>query len=157
MRYATLLCTAVFLSACADAGETEDMAADTIPADAPAAESISLADVAGTWAMQVMPMDRDTALASQILWATEDPAGWKTLFDGQMDTISIRVSTSGDSIPYEFGPYSSAVRSDGSVIVTGAYSLDDSGRLVSTAIGHYTLPGADSVQSFRTVGTRVVE
>lgn len=152
MRFATLMCTAILLTACTEAGERDDMAADTIAADA--APAISTADVAGTWAMTVRPEGSDSLVVGFQLFATADRTAWRMKFDHRADTLAVRVlEVAGDSITTEFGPYSSALRADVTVTTWGAYRLVGD-RLVGNAVARYDVTTADSVQRFRVEGTR---
>ncbi len=156
MRYATLLCSALLLVACAEAGDdTDDMAADTLPAAAPAPAGIETADLAGTWAMQAMPEGSDSVVATYHLWASADPAAWRMKFDHQDDTLAVRVvEVAGDSIVTEVGPYASALRSGVMVTTRSSFRMEGD-TLVGVSVARYDVTTADSVRRIRVAGTRV--
>jgi hypothetical protein len=126
---------------------TEEPAADTVAA----ATTISLADVAGTWDMRSVPeTGADTTATVFQIQATAD--GW-TLFLPDRDPIEAVVTTSGDSIIVDAGPFES-VRRDGVMVSTRTVYRLEGDRLVGTTVAHYETSEADSVLSLHVEGTR---
>ncbi len=87
-------------------------AAQKTPATQPAAASIKLADVAGTWNMEntvKTAAGKDTVVTSELI-AAADGKSWVTHLAGR-DPIPTRiVAMGGDSIVTEAGPFQSVVR-----------------------------------------------
>ncbi|MCI0464532.1 MAG: hypothetical protein L0Z62_46975, partial [Gemmataceae bacterium] len=71
-RVAVVLGTALLIG-CAPSGE-QAASDDTAAASAPAA--LSLADLAGTWTVETMPMGSDSVLVTSHLVATNSMDGW---------------------------------------------------------------------------------
>jgi hypothetical protein len=154
MRTLSLTCCALVLVACEKPKE-QAPAADTTsamaPAPAPAAPApISLADVAGKWTMKTMPENSDSVLINYTLVA--DTAGW-TLNFPKRKPVKAKVTTSGDSITAEAGPYESVLRKGVQVTTTSVYRLKD-GKLEGTTVAHYKTKGPDSVRTLRSEGTK---
>ncbi|HEY8256399.1 MAG TPA: hypothetical protein VIG08_01965 [Gemmatimonadales bacterium] len=154
MRRLGLLCGIAVLVACEK--PKEQPAADTTaaaePAPAPAAPApISLADVAGKWTMRTMPEDADTTLLTFELDAKADTSGWIFNFP-KRKPVPVHVTTSGDSIITEAGPYESVLRKGVQVKTNSVMWLKD-GKLVGNTVAHYA-SGADTVRRLRTEGTR---
>jgi hypothetical protein len=63
------------------------------------------------------------------------------------------VSTSGDSIIVDAGPFES-VRRDGVTVRTRAAYRIEGDRMIGTTVARYETSGADSVLRLRTEGTR---
>ena len=126
---------------------TEDQAADTVAA----APTISLADVAGTWDMRSVPeAGPDTTATIYQIQATAD--AWTFMLPDR-DPIEAVVTTSGDSILTEAGPFES-VRREGLMVSTeGVFRLEGD-RLVGTTVAHYQTSEADSVLRLYVEGTR---
>jgi hypothetical protein len=154
MRRFVSLCCAVVVIGCGGGTDDTDMAADTSAmAEPPAPAGITLADVAGTWNVQVMPEVGDSVVASYTLVADAD-SSWNMVFTGRTDTIQVRVvSVAGDSIVTLAGPFKSAVRPGVTVTSEGVMRLQ-SGMLMGMTTAHYTVTTADSVLRFRSHGTR---
>ncbi len=152
MRRLVLLCCAAGLIACEK--PKEQPAADTTAAMAPepaaAPAPISLADVAGTWTLQVMKEGSDSAILTFDLVA--DSSGW-TFNLPKHKPLKPSVTASGDSIMAEAGPYESALRKGVKVKTEGVYRLKD-GKLVGTTIAHYDTKSADSVLTLTVEGTK---
>lgn len=71
---------------------------------------IKLSDVAGVWTTQSMIGPADSVIATSIVTATADSAGWTMKLEGR-DPIPMRiVAMGGDSIVTEAGPYPSILR-----------------------------------------------
>lgn len=154
MRSATRLCLAlaVGLLVVGCQSEPAEEPTDELPADTvAAAPAISLADVAGTWDMRSVPIsgpDTTTTIYQSVI----TPDGW-TLMLPDRDPIQGVVTTSGDSIMVEAGPFES-VRRDGATVTTHAVYHLEGDRLVGTTIARYATTEADSVLELRTEGTR---
>jgi hypothetical protein len=132
-----------------------DATADTTAAPAAApAPAIALADVAGKWAVRLMPESGDSTLAKYEIVATGDSSGW-TLNFPKRKPIPIRVvAVAGDSIVGEAGPFESVLRKGVKVTVSrSVYRLQD-GKLVGATTAHYATSGPDSVAHLRFEATR---
>ena len=154
-RVAAALAVAL-LAACTETAEDQDASqnGDTVPRAPAGAQRLSLADLEGTWRVQVMPTDRDTVLNTHTLWASADTSAWKMLFDGRTDTIKVRVlGIEGDSVRTSFGPYSSALRPDVKVVTEAVHRLQG-GNLVGDIIAHYQVSTPDSVLRLRSTAAR---
>lgn len=150
MRLCLVLAGGLLVLGCErDATEeaTEGEAADTVAA----APTISLADVAGTWDMRSVPeTGADTTATVYQIQATAD--GWTFLLPDR-DPIEAAVTTSGDSIITDMGPFESVRRAGVMVSTHGVFRLDGD-RLVGTTTAHYETTEADSVLRLDTEGTR---
>ncbi|MFL5516731.1 MAG: hypothetical protein ACJ8DJ_11280 [Gemmatimonadales bacterium] len=124
------------------------------PVAPPAPTPIKLADVAGKWAVRLMPESGDSTLAKYEIVATSDSSGWKLNFP-KRKPIPIRVvAVAGDSIVGEAGPFESVLRKGVKVTVShSVYRLQD-GKLVGTTTAHYAKSGPDSVAHLRFEATR---
>ena len=152
MRRIAWIWPALVLVGCSEPQQEAATLADSATAAAPAA--ISLADVAGMWNVRVMPEQGDTVVASYVMTATPDTAGWSLTFTGRTESIPIHVmAVAGDSVVTHMGPFESAVR-PGVMVQTEAVVRLQNGMLMGRAVGHYTVSGPDSVASFRLEGTR---
>ena len=126
---------------------TDEQAADTVAT----AATISLADVAGTWDMRSVPeTGPDTTATIYQVQVSAD--GW-TLMLPDRDPIEATVTTSGDSIIVEAGPYES-VRRAGLMVTTDSTFRLEGDRLVGTTVAHYETSDADSVLRLNAEGTR---
>jgi hypothetical protein len=156
VRRLAIYCCAVVLAGCAKAKEEPAMDA-TAAAPAPEAPMgpapIALADVAGKWAVRVMPETGDSVLLSYELVASEDPSGWTSNFP-KRPPLPLRVTPGGDSIVTEAGPYESLLRKGVQVTTRSVTRLVD-GKMVGTTTAHYATSGADTVRYLRFEGTRV--
>ncbi len=120
-----------------------------------ASRPISIHDVVGKWAMQVMLTSGDSTLVTHEMDVTSDLNGWTITFPNR-PPIPIRViAMAGDSIITEAGPYESVLRSGGVRVTTrGVYRMRR-GRLVGTTVAHYATTQPDSVLRVRVVGRRI--
>ncbi|CAN5897629.1 hypothetical protein BH20GEM1_BH20GEM1_03800 [soil metagenome] len=153
MRGTTRLCLVIasglILSACES--EPAEQASQELPADTvAAAPTISLADVAGTWDMRNVPVTGDTTPTVYQLVATAD--GW-TLMLPDRDPIEAQVTTAGDSIVADAGPFES-VRRDGVMVTTHSVYRLQGDRLVGMVEARYATTDADSVLHLAAEGTR---
>jgi hypothetical protein len=123
------------------------------PVAPPAPTPIKLADVAGKWAVRLMPESGDSTLAKYEIVATGDSAGW-TLNFPKRKPIPIRVvAVAGDSIVGEAGPFESVLQKGVKVTMAHTvYRLQD-GKLVGTTTAHYAKSGPDSVAHLRLEAT----
>jgi hypothetical protein len=147
MRYALALC-ALALVACAKSEPPADTTA-AAPAPPPPPPPIALADVAGTWDVTTMPMDRDTVLTTAVTTATATNDGWTLNLDGK--TYPSRVlAVAGDSITTETGPFPSVLRKGQRVTIHNVMRLRD-GKMVGTIHAKYA--NGDTA-TFRITGTK---
>lgn len=134
------------------AAPMDSTAAAPAPAPAPA-PVLSLADVAGKWQMVATPNSgKDTSSTKYVLTATADTTGWMITFPSGLK-VPLQVSVSGDSIIERTGTFSSQRRKGVKVMTEGSLKLQG-GKLVGTTIAHYSKPGADSVLTLHTEGTK---
>jgi len=145
MRSLHFVLGAALLAACAK----PDAPPPAVPAP-PAA--VNLADFAGTWTSQVMAEGSDSVLVTNTIVATADPAGWTLTLPGRAP-MALRISTSGDSVVAEVGPYESVLRPGVQVSTRSAMKLEG-GMMVGRTVATYAGGGADSVRVLRTRGTR---
>ena len=154
MRRFVYLCLAVAVAGCGGASDQASTTTDSAAAAVAAPPGISLADVAGTWNVQVMPMNSDSVLLTYQLTATADQNGWSIKFPDRPDPVPVQVvSVAGDSIVTHAGPYPSALRK-GVTVTTDAVSRLQGGMMMGTSTAHYSA-GPDSVLQVRTHGTKV--
>ena len=152
MRRLASICCITALLGCGGGDDTPDVAADSVPAAAPA-PALTLGDVAGTWTVQVMPEASDSVLLTYTLTATADTAGWTVKFPDRAETIPVKVlSVAGDSVVTHVGPYSSALRKGVTVESHGVARIQN-GVMTGTTVATYST-GPDSVVTLRTRGTR---
>lgn len=133
-------------------------AAAAAPAEAaPAAPAgpapISLADVAGKWAVRTMTESGDSTLVRFEMVATGDTSGWTFNFPNRKPVPVRVVAVSGDSLVTEAGPFESVLRKGVKVTTRTVNRLQD-GKLVGATTAHYATKGADSVRQLRFEGTR---
>jgi hypothetical protein len=126
---------------------TVEQAADTVAG----AATISLADIAGTWDMRSVPeTGADTTTTVYQVQARAD--GW-TLLLPDREPIEADVTTSGDSIMVDAGPFESVRRAGVMVRTHSTFRLEGE-RLVGTTVAHYETSEADSVLRLQVEGTR---
>ena len=122
------------------------------PAPAPAPPPILLADIAGRWQVHAVPLTGDSTPTDFALVATNSTSGWTMDFPGR-PPMPVTVTTSGDSLMVDAGPYT-GVRSRGVKVTTNSVSRLEGGKLVGTIVAHYVTNGEDSTLVFRTMATR---
>jgi len=146
MRSLHFVLGAALLAACAKP--------DAPPAaePAPPAAAVNLADFAGTWTSQVMAEGSDSVLVTSTMVASADPAAWTLTLPGR-PPMALRVSTSGDSVVTEAGPYESVLRA-GVQVTTRTASVLEGGMMMGRTIARYSGGGPDSVRVLRNRGTR---
>jgi hypothetical protein len=154
MRVLTIGCCLALLAGCAkpDQQASKDSTAAPLGAGA-AATPISLGAVAGKWTMRTMAETSDSVLLTFELVATADPSGWTFNFPNRPPVPVRVVSTDGDSIVTEAGPYESLLRKGVQVSTHSVMRLQN-GDLVGTTVAHYAGAGADSILNLRSHGTR---
>ena len=149
MSRAALIFALPLLFACTKKDEAPVADTSAVVAAEPAAPSI-----AGSWAFNVMPADRDTVLSTYTLVTTNDQNGWTLTFPGR-EPIPVRVvSMSNDSIVTETGPFESSVYKGVKTNLVHTNLHWEGDRLVGTGIAHYDRKTADSVVNLRQEGTR---
>ncbi len=150
-RFASICCTAL-LFGCGGTDDTPDAAADSTPA-APAPVALTLADLTGTWTVEVMPEASDSVLLTYVLNAPADTAAWTIKFADRADPVPIHIlSLAGDSVVLHAGPYASALRK-GVTVTTHGVSRMENGTLMGSNVATYSA-GPDSVRMLRSRGTR---
>lgn len=145
MRRVALLVGAVLLAGCAKP-ETPPVA------EAPAAPSINLADLAGTWTSQTTAQGSDSVLVTSTIVASADPLAWTITLPGR-DPIPFNVTVSGDSLITGSGPYESVLRPGTQVSTTGVLRLVN-GQLTGPFVAHYVTAGADSTLNLWSTATK---
>ena len=149
MPRAVLLFALPLVFACTKKDEVPvaDTSAAVAAAPAPASH-------VGKWAVNVMPEDKDTVLASYVLDVTDSQDGWKLTFPNS-DPLDVRViAMNGDSIVTDVGPFPSQVRKGETVKNVHSTWRVDGDKLIGTARVQYDKKTADSVSILRQEGTR---
>lgn len=156
MRSVAVCCCLAVLAGCAKPEQqaaAKDTTAATMAAGATPA-AVTLASVAGKWTMNTRLASNDSLVLTFEMTATEDPAGWSFQFPGAAAPVPVRIiTTGGDSIVTEAGPYESALRKGQKVSTNSVMHFQD-GKLVGTTVAHYMTKGADSVLNLKTEATR---
>jgi hypothetical protein len=156
MRILALSCCVVGLVACTRGDR--DVATDTAAGatdTAPAASTLALADLAGTWNVTAKPESGpDTSTTQYTLKTTADTSGWTITFPNRPQPVPVRVvAVHGDSVVTEAGPFQSVRRQN--VQVTTRNVLRRQGdRLVGSTRARYQTTGSDTVLVLRTEATR---
>jgi hypothetical protein len=147
-------CCAVVLVGCTKPKEEPAMDTTAAAPAAPAAPApISLANVAGKWAVRTMAESGDSTLLSYEMVAGADTAGWSFLFPKRKPVPIRVVAVAGDSIVTEAGPFESLLRKGVQVRVVNVIRLQD-GKLLGATTARYATRGPDSVAHLRFEGTR---
>lgn len=158
MRPAAFCACLAVLVACAKTEKqpATDTAAAT-PAAAPAAPAtpapLSLASLAGKWAVRATTEGANSTTVSFDMVATADTSGWTINFPNRKPVPARIVAIAGDSVVTEAGPYESVIRKGVQVTTRSTMRLQD-GKLVGTTVAHYATSRPDSVVSLRMEGTR---
>lgn len=142
MRGLTMVLGAVLLTSCS---KPETPAADA------AAPAINLADLTGTWNMEVRGETGDSVLTTGTITVGADGA-W-TMNLPNRPPMPTQVSVDGDSVMTVAGPFESVLRPGTQVTTNGVMRLVD-GRLEGSLVAHYSTAGADSVVRLRSTATR---
>ena len=154
-RAALLSSTILLVAACAKKEEpAKDTAAAMSPAPAPApAPTLALADVAGKWQFNSVPMaGKDTSPTKYVLTATADTTGWTLTFPDKQ-VVPVKVTVSGDSVQLASAEFKSQRRKGVKVTTETTLRLSD-GKLSGVTTAHYAKAGADSVLQLKSEGTR---
>ncbi len=149
-RIALLLSGLLLVMAC---GRKERTQAADSPAAA-AVPSMSLAEFAGRWSIQLLSEMSDSVLASYELNATADGASWTITPEGGGEPITMRAEVEDDSLQLDAGPYKTPKPADVNVTMHGVGRLEG-GVLVGSFITQYALATKDSIVRGRLRGTRV--
>jgi hypothetical protein len=144
MTRSTLLLVLPVMLACS---KTETPAAD------PASAASTNMNVAGKWAVRVMPEGQDTTLLIYMLDATNTSNGWKMTLPNRQPMDSRVLSMNNDSVVVENGPYPSVLQKNTMVKTHSTLRLEGD-KLVGKTIAHYDTKGPDSIRVLRTEGTR---
>ena len=154
MRGLASCCIALAVVGCKPAEKPAATTAGEAPAVGEAPAANPMADMAGTWRVEVRPADKDTVVVSYTLWASGDTSQWKMKFDDRPDTMKVNiVGVAGDSVMTRFGPYSSALRPS-VMVVTEAVNRLQNGMITGNVTAHYSVTTPDSVMHLRLSGTR---
>lgn len=138
----TILCTAAAL-ACITAAATAQAAQ-------PAGPGIKLADVAGTWDSKTMG-PKDSVIATTVLAITANGKGWTMTFPTGAP-VAVRVlSSAGDSVVTEAGPFPSHVRPGQTVTLLHTVGHYKGNEMWGTSHAQYA--GGDTL-SFKITATR---
>jgi hypothetical protein len=126
----TILCTAGVL-ACITAAAAAQRAAPH------AGPGIKLADVAGTWDSKTMG-PKDSVIATTVLATTADGKGWTMTFPTG-EPVAVRViSSAGDSVITEAGPFASRVRQGQTVTLLHSVSHYKGNEMWGTSVAQYS-------------------
>ena len=126
----TILCTAAVL-ACITAAAAAQKAAQ------PASPAFKLADVAGTWDSKTMG-PKDSVIATTVLTTTADGKGWTMTFPTG-DPVAVRVvSSAGDSVVTEAGPFASRVRQGQTVTLLHSVAHYKGNEMWGTSTAQYS-------------------
>ena len=140
MRHSALLCCAILLVGCSKADTAADtaVAVDTaIPAAAVEPAPLSLDQIAGKWNVRSTSTDpADTVVTSYVLDAKADTAGWTMQFPTGAPVAMKIMSTGGDSLVTEAGPFDSRRVKGVKVHTITTWRLRD-GKLSGTTVAHY--------------------
>lgn len=157
-RLALLCSCAAALAACAKKDEAPaDTSAVGTPSAAtttaaPAPMPVNLADIAGKWSVRAVPATGDTNATTYTVNATSTTSGWTMTFPGRA-AMAIKVTTDGDSVIVDAGPFSS-VRRKGVQVTTHSVEHYTGDTMTGVTTAHYNVKTADSVLTLNTTGTR---
>lgn len=142
MRGLAMVLGAVLLTSCSKP--------ETPPAEA-AAPGINLADLTGTWNMEVRGETGDSVLTSGTIVVGAD-GSW-TMNLPNRPPMPTQATADGDSVMTVAGPFESVLRPGTQVTTHGVMRMVE-GRLEGTLVAHYATAGADSVVRLRSTSTR---
>lgn len=98
------------------AGLSTGAAAQQQPMSMPVATQMPA--VAGVWDAKTMVGPKDSVVVTEVLTMTANTKGWTMAFPGRTEAVAVRVmSSAGDSVVTESGPYASALRAGQTVSV----------------------------------------
>jgi hypothetical protein len=143
---AILMAATLTLAGCSAAEQTDGSVQQQ------SAATLDPAELAGTWAFEVMPPDKDTVILTYDLTATADTAGWVVVFPDR-PSLALQVTFSGDSVLTSAGPYESAIQKGVMVTTTGTIRIVD-GKMVGTTRATYKVASGDSLVLLRASGTK---
>ncbi|TFH66774.1 MAG: hypothetical protein E4G90_01795 [Gemmatimonadales bacterium] len=146
MRRALLSWSLVWVVACAKSEVPPAM-------EAPAAPTIDLASLAGTWAAAATPQGSDSVVIRYTVNVSADPTGWTSVLPGR-DPMSLTVKVSGDSILTQSPPFESVARPGVQVSSSGYLRLVD-GKLTGPMYVRSATGDSVSVVNLWTTLTRV--
>jgi len=139
MRH-TIICTAAVLACLTAAAEAQKA---TTP-------GIKLADIAGTWYSKTLG-PKDSVLATTVLTTTADGKGWTMAFPTG-DPVALRVvSSAGDSVVTEAGPFASRVRQGQTVTLLHSVSHYKGNEMWGTSRAQYS---TGDTLTFKVTATR---
>jgi hypothetical protein len=157
MRPVALACFTVLVVACAkkeQAATDSSAAAAAAAAAPPPAPALSLADFAGKWQVNAVPLaGKDTTPTKYVLTATADTSGWVIDFPSGLK-VPMQITVAGDSLLFKSQPYASQRRKNVKVSTEGSFRLQN-GTLTGMSTAHYMNAGADSVLQLRIEGTKM--
>jgi hypothetical protein len=139
MRH-TILCTAAVLACITAAAEAQQAARP----------GIKLADIAGTWDSKTLG-PKDSVVATMVLTATADGKGWTMKFPTGAPVALRVVSSAGDSVITEAGPFPSQVRPGQTVTLLHSVSHYKGNEMWGSAVAQYS--GGDTL-TFKMKATR---
>jgi hypothetical protein len=146
-----LVLALLVVAACAKTDKAADTVAAATPAPPPPPVAITAADLAGTWEMKSMPMDKDTVVATTEMMATATTDGWTMKVPGNAKPIAITsVAIAGDSVVTQSAQFNSVLRKGQKVSVHTISHLKD-GQL--TGVVHAKYANGDTA-TLRTTGTK---
>lgn len=130
----TILYTAAVLACIATAAEAQQATPKKAAAASPA---FKLADIAGTWDSKTLG-PKDSVLATTVLSYTADGKGWTMAFPTG-DPVALRfVSSGGDSVITEAGPFASRVRQGQTVTLLHSVSHYKGNEMWGTSHAQYS-------------------
>ena len=130
----TILCTAAVLACMAASAQAQQATPQKAAAAAPA---FKLADIAGTWDSKTLS-PKDSVVATTVLTNTADGKGWTMTFPTG-DPIALRViSSAGDSVITEAGPFASRVRQGQTVTLLHTVSHYKGNEMWGTSRAQYS-------------------
>jgi len=136
----TILCTAAVLACITAAAEAQKAASP----------GIKFANIAGTWDSKTLG-PKDSVLATTVLTTTADGKGWTMAF-ATGDPVALRVvSSAGDSVVTEAGPFPSHVRQGQTVTLLHSVSHYKGNEMWGTSRAQYS--GGDTL-TFKVTATR---
>jgi hypothetical protein len=136
----TILCTAAVFACITAAAEAQKAATP----------GIKLADIAGTWYSKTLG-PKDSVLATTVLTTTADGKGWTMAF-ATGDPVALRViSSAGDSVVTEAGPFPSRVRQGQTVTLLHSVSHYKGNEMWGTSRAQYS---TGDTLTFKVTATR---
>lgn len=149
MRPVYLVLSAATVLAC---GRGDEEAVADSPAAATMALTLSPADVAGHWSINLVSEASDSTLATYELNANADASTW-TLTPPGREPIPVRSALEGDSLLLDAGPFKATTPANVDMTMHSVSRLEG-GMLVGTFVSQYALAGGDSIVRGRLRGTR---